>query len=69
VSSEHLGQWKDCISLFWLKTERAWVIWTQKGYHYNVSPEGEELNGWDIDRGKNKEATFICFRKVLGVLR
>jgi len=49
---------KEILALFPHKDKKRWVIWTPKGY-YDASPEGEELIGWHINNGKDKEADFF----------
>jgi len=48
---------KELLAFFPHKDRKRWVIWTAKGY-YDASPGGEELIGWHINRGKEKEADF-----------
>lgn len=45
---------------------RRWVMWSPEG-HYAVSPGGEELFGWQVERGNGKAADFFPaarFRKA-----
>jgi WD40 repeat protein len=49
---------KEILALFPHKDKKRWVIWTPKGY-YDASPGGEELIGWHINNGKDKEADFF----------
>lgn len=37
---------------------RRWVVWTPEG-HYAASPGGEDLFGWQIERGTGKAAEFF----------
>jgi WD40 repeat protein len=37
---------------------KRWVMWTPEGY-YDASPGGEDLIGWHLNQGKDKEARFI----------
>ena len=38
--------------------KKRWIMWTPEGY-YDASPGGEELIGWHLNQGKDKEARFI----------
>lgn len=38
--------------------KKRWIMWTPEGY-YDSSPGGEELIGWHLNQGKDKEARFI----------
>jgi len=49
---------KEILALFPNKDKKRWVTWTPKGY-YDASPGGEELIGWHINNGKDKEADFF----------
>jgi WD40 repeat protein len=49
---------KELLAFFPHKDKKRWVIWTPKGY-YDASPEGEDLIGWHVNKGKDKEADFF----------
>jgi WD40 repeat protein len=38
--------------------KKRWILWTPEGY-YDASPGGEDLIGWHLNQGKDKEARFI----------
>jgi WD40 repeat protein len=38
--------------------KKRWIMWTPEGY-YDASPGGEDLIGWHLNQGKDKEAHFI----------
>lgn len=38
--------------------KKRWIMWTPEGY-YDASPGGEDLIGWHLNQGKDKEARFI----------
>lgn len=48
---------KEILALFLHKDLKRWVLWTPKGY-YDASPGGEELIGWHINNGEDREADF-----------
>jgi WD40 repeat protein len=48
---------KELVAFFPHKDRKRWVIWTPKGY-YDASPDGEELIGWHVNKGKDKESEF-----------
>lgn len=37
---------------------KRWIMWTPEGY-YDASPGAEDLIGWHLNQGKDKEARFI----------
>jgi WD40 repeat protein len=49
---------KELVAFFPHKDRKRWVIWTPKGY-YDASPDGEELIGWHVNKGKDKESDFF----------
>jgi len=49
---------KELLAFFQHKDKKRWVIWTPKGY-YDASPGGEDLIGWHVNNGKDKEADFF----------
>jgi WD40 repeat protein len=40
------------------KDRKRWILWTPEGY-YDASPGAEELIGWHINQGPDKEAKFV----------
>lgn len=38
--------------------KKRWIMWTPEGY-YDASPGSEDLIGWHLNQGKDKEARFI----------
>ncbi|MEI7843002.1 MAG: caspase family protein [Gallionellaceae bacterium] len=38
--------------------KKRWIMWTPEGY-YDASPGAENLIGWHLNQGKDKEARFI----------
>jgi len=49
---------KEILAFFPHADRKRWVLWTPKGYYY-ASPGGEDLIGWHINKGKDKEADFF----------
>ncbi|MCX7725044.1 MAG: caspase family protein [Thermodesulfovibrio sp.] len=49
---------KELLAFFLHSDLRRWILWTPKGY-YTASVGGEELIGWHINTGKDKEADFF----------
>ncbi|GAB5047364.1 caspase family protein [Thermodesulfovibrio sp. TK110] len=49
---------KELLTLFPHKDKKRWVLWTPKGY-YDASPNAEDLIGWHINNGKDREADFF----------
>ncbi|MCS7215888.1 MAG: caspase family protein [Thermodesulfovibrio sp.] len=49
---------QELLSLFPHKDTKRWILWTPKGY-YAASVGAEELIGWHINNGKDREADFF----------
>ena len=49
---------KELLVLFPHKDRKRWVMWTPSGY-YHASPGGEDLIGWHLNQGKDREADFF----------
>jgi WD40 repeat protein len=47
----------EVLALFVHADRRRWVLWTPGGY-YNASVGGEDLAGWQVNRGKDAAADF-----------
>lgn len=48
----------EMLALFLHADGKRWVAWTGQG-HYSASPGGEDLFGWQIDRGLSRPADFF----------
>ncbi|MBF0535370.1 MAG: caspase family protein [Nitrospirae bacterium] len=53
---------KELLAFFPHKDKKRWVLWTPKGY-YDASVGGDDLVGWHVNRGKDKEADFFPVSK------
>ncbi|QWR78367.1 caspase family protein [Candidatus Magnetomonas plexicatena] len=53
---------KELLAFFPHKDRKRWVLWTPKGY-YDASVGGDDLVGWHVNRGKDKEADFFPVSK------
>ena len=54
-------RWKDgdeLLALFIDPSNRRWVAWTPRGY-YMASPGGDDLIGWQFNRGWRRQADFF----------
>ena len=49
---------KELLALFVDKDTKRWVAWTPSGY-YMASPGGEDLIGWQVNRGWSQPADFF----------
>lgn len=49
---------KELLAFFPHKDRKKWVIWSPKGY-YDASAGAEELIGWHVNQGKDREAEFF----------
>jgi WD40 repeat protein len=50
---------KEILAFFPHKDRKRWVLWTPSGY-YDASPGGEDLIGWHVNNGREKEAGFFA---------
>ncbi|MEJ5376343.1 MAG: caspase family protein [bacterium] len=48
----------ELLALFPHKDRKRWILWTPSGY-YHSSPGGEDLIGWHVNRGKDREGDFF----------
>ncbi|MBF0225124.1 MAG: caspase family protein [Desulfobacterales bacterium] len=48
---------KELLIFFPHNNQKSWVLWTPAGY-YDASPGSDELIGWHLNNGKDKEADF-----------
>ena len=58
---------KEILTFFPHNDRRRWIAWTPDGY-YMSSPYGDELIGWHINNGKDREADFYTamqFERIL----
>jgi len=58
---------KEILAFFPHNDRRRWIAWTPEGY-YMSSPYGDELIGWHINNGKDREADFFTamqFERIL----
>ncbi|MGP0092645.1 MAG: tetratricopeptide repeat protein [Xanthobacteraceae bacterium] len=49
---------QELLALFVNKDDLRWVAWTPSGY-YMASPGGEDMIGWQVNRGWDKAADFF----------
>lgn len=49
---------RELVAIFPLADMKRWVMWTPEGY-YSATPGTEDLIGWHLNQGKDKEASFI----------
>jgi WD40 repeat protein len=49
---------KELLAFFPHADRKRWVLWTPSGY-YDASVGGEDLIGWQVNRGKEKAADFF----------
>jgi WD40 repeat protein len=57
---------RELLALFLHADRKRWVLWTPSGY-YDASPGGEELIGWHLNNGPDKEADFFPASRFRGV--
>lgn len=48
----------ELLAFFPHADRKRWVLWTPTGY-YDASPGGEELIGWHLNNGRDREADFF----------
>lgn len=57
---------KELAALFPHADQKRWVAWTPDGY-YDASPGGEELIGWHVNNGKDRESDFYPASRFRGI--
>lgn len=58
-----LSDGKELLAFFPHADRKRWVLWTPKGYF--VASEGaEDLIGWHVNQGKDREARFVNGRQL-----
>jgi hypothetical protein len=53
-----LSDGKELLAFFPHMDKKRWVLWTPNGY-FDASPGAEDLIGWHINQGKDKEGRFV----------
>jgi WD40 repeat protein len=57
----------ECLLTLFAGVDGEWVAWTKSGY-YTASPKGDQLIGWQINKGPDKNPEFYSadqFTKIL----
>lgn len=54
---------KELMALFPHQDMKRWVLWTESGF-FDHAPGGEELVGFHLNRGQDREADFIPVSKL-----
>jgi len=57
-----LSDGKELLAFFPHADKKRWVLWTPEGF-FDHSPGGEELIGFHLNRGNDREAEFIAVGK------
>jgi len=57
---------KEVIAFFPHKDQKRWLIWTPEGF-FDASEGGAKLVGYHLNRGKDKEGTFIPMENLYDV--
>jgi len=65
IKWHRLSDGKELVTLFPHADRKRWVLWTPEGF-FDHSPGGEELIGFHLNRGKDREAEFIPISKLYG---
>jgi WD40 repeat protein len=59
---------RELLAFFPHADQKRWVLWTPEGY-YDCSPGAEDLIGWHLNQGKDKEAIFVRSGQLAEKLR
>ena len=62
-----LSDGKELLAFFPHLDKKRWVLWTPAGY-FDASPGAEDLIGWHINQGKDKEARFVTGGQLYSAL-
>jgi hypothetical protein len=59
---------RELLAFFPHADQKRWVLWTPEGY-YDCSPGAEDLIGWHLNQGADKEALFVRSGQVAEKVR
>jgi len=54
----NLENGEELLTFFPHKDGRRWIAWTKSGYYMSSSEKADNLIGWHVNNGKDKEASF-----------
>lgn len=54
---------KELVAFFPHPDRKRWILWTPEGF-FDHSPGGEELIGFHLNRGKDREAAFVPISRL-----
>ena len=54
----------EVLALFPHADRKRWIAWTPEGFYATSGPDAEELMGYHLNRGKDREGEFISARQL-----
>ena len=51
-------------ALFPHADRKRWVVWTPEGFYATSGPDAEDLMGYHLNQGKDREGTFVSARQL-----
>ena len=54
----------EVLALFPHADQKRWIAWTPEGFYAASGPDAEELMGYHLNRGKDREGEFISARQL-----
>ena len=54
----------EVLALFPHADQKRWIAWTPEGFYATSGPDAEELMGYHLNRGKDREGEFISARQL-----
>ena len=59
-----LSNGEEVLALFLHANRQRWIAWTPEGFYATSGPDAEELVGYHLNRGKEREGEFISARQL-----
>jgi WD40 repeat protein len=59
-----LSNGEEVLALFPHADRQRWIAWTPEGFYATSGPDAEELLGYHLNRGKEREGEFISARQL-----
>ena len=59
-----LSNGEEVLALFPHADRQRWIAWTPEGFYATSGPDAEELVGYHLNRGKEREGEFISARQL-----
>ncbi len=58
------GDGSEVLALFAHADGKRWIVWTPQGFYAASGPDAEELFGYHLNRGRDREGEFVSARQL-----